>query len=254
MTYTPGIGAALGSSWATRETLTPSTSGIVAEILTPWFFAVEAPVAAAFAPGHGALAGVMAGWTGTIEYDDGVINPVLSPMARESAASILARLVHVVYAETGTRLAVSVDASGVITIAHPTVPISLYFDGNCDNRTGFTGSYLSAPSHTAAASYEQGWVADRGMRQDAPLWSTSGERGAVGDGSCATAPTRAPARARYVAWDSVTYLPDLSREYDYWHDGRLFGRFVVESARLVPLGITRATNNITVEIDIGEVA
>lgn len=253
MTYTPGIGAALGSSWATRERLTPSTSGIVAEILTPWFFAVEAPVAAAFEPGYGALAGVMTGWTGDLEYDDGTTTVTLVAYRRESVASLFARLVHEVYVQTGERLFVTVSLTGEITIS-ASVTFDLTLTGTHADRTGFTGTYTGAASYIADDPYEQGWVADRGMRLDAPLYATGGTRGAVGDGSAGATPTRAPARARYVAWDSVTYLPALSREYDYWHDGRLFGRFVVESARLVPLGITRATNNITVEIDVAEVS
>lgn len=203
--------------------------------------------------GNGALAGVMTGWTGTIEYDDGATTVEVTPLARESVASLFARLAHEVYVQAGERLSVSVSASGVITVS-ASAAFDLTLSGTVDNRTGFTSTYTGAATYTAAAPYDQGWIADRGMRLDAPLWSTGGERGAVSDGSGATAPTRAPARARYVAWDSVTHLPDLTREYDYWHDGRLFGRFLVESARLVPLGITRTPDNITVEIDIGEVA
>lgn len=203
--------------------------------------------------GHGALAGVMTGWTGDITFGSDY-DTTITPMARESVASLFARLVHQVLIDGGLRVGVSVDSTGTITLACE-APFVLVLTGNCAARTGYVGSYVTpANSQTAEDPYEQGWIASRGMRLDAPLWSTSGERGAVGDGSGATAPTRAPARARYVAWDSLTYLPDLSREYDYWHDGRLFGRFIVESARLVPLGITRTPDNITVEIDIGEVA
>jgi hypothetical protein len=195
----------------------------------------------------------MTGWSGTGYYDDGGITVGITAQARDSVASLFARLINDVYVATGATLSVSVSSSGEVTISGP-VDFEISFSGNYASRSGFTGTYAGASSHTADDPYEQGWIADRGMRQDAPLWSTSGERGAVGDGSGATAPTRAPARARYVAWDSVTHLPDLTREYDYWHDGRLFGRFLVESARLVPLGITRTPDNITVEIDIGEVA
>lgn len=252
MTYVAGTGASIGSSWATREALTRSGDGSFAGIMEAWFFE-GLPPSADFTPGYGALAGVMTGWTGTLEYDDGSTTVTVSALRRESVASLVARLVHEVYAQTGELLLVSVSLTGVITISGATA-FELAAGSNTAIRTGFTGVYTGAAAHTADDPYEQGWIADRGMRQDAPLWSTSGERGAVGDGSGATAPTRAPARARYVAWDSVTHLPDLTREYDYWHDGRLFGRFLVESARLVPLGITRTPDNITVEIDIGEVA
>lgn len=202
--------------------------------------------------GYGALAGVMTGWDGSAYYDDGVNTVDATALARDSVASWLVRLIHNVYVQAGVLLSVSVSAAGVITISAAS-SFSLSFSGGHATRTGFTALEYAGATVTADDPYEQGWVADRGMRLDAPLYATGGTRGAVGDGSAGAAPTRAPARGRYVAWDSVTYLPDLSREYDYWHDGRLFGRFVVESARLVPLGITRATNNITVEIDVAEV-
>lgn len=252
MTYLAGTGALIGSSWSTRQALTRSGDGTFAALMGEWFFE-GLPPSADFTPGYGALAGVLTAWTGSLYYDDGTVTVTVTARGRESVASLFARLIHEVYVRTDDQLLLSVSLTGVITISGPNV-FELGLSSNHATRTGFSGVYTGAAIYTADDPYEQGWVADRGMRMDAPLWATSGERGAVGDGSGATAPTRAPARARYVAWDSVTHLPDLTREHDYWHDGRLFGRFIIESARLVPLGITRTDENITVEIDIGESA
>lgn len=70
---TSGIGAPLGSSWATREALTRSGDGSFAALMGDWFFEAEAVVPES-APG--ALTGIIfttRGWTGAeFDFGDGV--------------------------------------------------------------------------------------------------------------------------------------------------------------------------------------
>lgn len=200
--------------------------------------------------GHGLLARVLTGWTGDITYEgDGDV--AIEPRARESAASLFARLTSSVRALDGALLTWTADANGVVSVSS-SAAFNIVFTGNCGARTGFTGTYSGAASHTAAVAVPSAWVPSRGARLVSPLLATSGRGQAVGDGSAASPPMRGAAGSRYVAWDDEAALA-LGYEYDYWHDGRLFGRFVIDGARHVPLGITRVTNAITLELDVREV-
>lgn len=204
--------------------------------------------------GYGLLARVLTGWTGDIEYYDDFVTVNVGARSRESAASLLVRLVSAVYTETGHALVISSDDSGTVTITHPAGTVfGIAPVGNTATRTGFSGTYGGAAAYTADDPMASVWVPERGARMTSPLLATSGRGQAVGDGSAASPPMRAPAGSRYVAWDDEAALA-LGYEYDYWHDGRLFGRFVIDGARHVPLGITRVTNAITLELDVREVA
>ena len=202
--------------------------------------------------GYGILARVLTAWTGGVTYT-GAGGALLCPaQARDSAASLLTRLAMAVYARDGESLAWSVGASGIVSV-QGSETFALGLAGNAGTRTGLTGTYASASSYVAAAPMSDAWAPQRGLRMGSPLLATSTRGAVVGDGSAASSPMRSAASSRVVAWDDDVSALVLGREYDYWHDGRLFGRVVIDGARYVPLGTVRRTDAITLELDVREV-
>lgn len=200
--------------------------------------------------GYSALARVLTGWTGTIEVD-GV---TVTPRTRESVCSLMARVVHDVLVQAGRRITIDISDAGVLTIAS-TSSFDMTLTSGVETRTGFTaGPYSGASSYTAASGYSTAYVPARGLRVEGALLATT--RGSVvGDGSGASAPRRISTSTRLVIWDDQLQMPTwAAHDWDVWHGERWFGRFVVESARRVPLGSLRSTDNITFEVDVREVA
>lgn len=200
--------------------------------------------------GYSALARVLTGWTGTIEVD-GV---TVTPRTRESVCSLMARVVHDVLVQAGRRITIDISDAGVLTIAS-TSSFDMTLTSGVETRTGFTaGPYSGASSYTAASGYTTAYVPARGLRVEGALLATT--RGSVvGDGSGASAPRRISTSTRLVIWDDQLQMPTWAAyDWDVWHGERWFGRFAVESARRVPLGSLRSTDNITFEVDVREVA
>lgn len=199
--------------------------------------------------GLGSLALVQAGWTGELEYD-GVGYTTITPFTRESVASFLARYVHQVLIATGEALVVTVGADGKITIAGPSA-FDLIASGNVATRTGFTGTYTGASTYTGAIAASGIYVPANGLRLPDAMLATSG-RGMVGDGSGGVAPVRGSASSTLTAWDSGITLPDEGT-YDYWHDGRVFGRLLITGRRRVPMSTIRTVDTVRIECDVQEV-
>jgi len=199
--------------------------------------------------GSSSIARVLTGWTGTVVCDGITVTPHL----RESAASLITRVVQAVLVGTGRALSVSVSSTGIVTISAAT-SFDLSLGVNCGTRTGFTaGPYSGAASYTGATAYTQSWVPSRGLRLESPMLATT--RGsAIGDGST-RAPLRTAGTSRLIAWDSPLALPDLDGfDLDVWHDQRPPVRVTVEGRRYAPLGRQRAAGQIVVEFDVREVA
>jgi len=187
--------------------------------------------------GYGALAPVSSGWTGTITAH-GV---TVTPRARESVASLFARLAYEVAAATTNRLTVSVSSGGIITVSS-TATFSLVASSNTATRTGFTGAYTSASTYTAATAYTGAYVPTLGLRVDNGAWvQTVGQQ--VSDGSLGYAGPLSVGRCEVSMWTS--FSDAWSNEdtptgvYDVWHDGRVFARLCIDTARRVPPGRLR---------------
>jgi hypothetical protein len=187
--------------------------------------------------GYGALAPVSSGWTGTITAH-GV---TVTPRARESVASLFARLAYEVAAATTNRLTVSVSSGGIITVSS-TATFSLVASSNTATRTGFTGTYTSASSYTAATAYTGAYVPTLGLRVDNGAWvQTVGQQ--VSDGSLGYAGPLSVGRCEVTMWtsfsDAWTNEDTPTGVYDVWHDGRVFARLCIDTARRVPPGRLR---------------
>lgn len=187
--------------------------------------------------GYGALAPVSSGWTGTITAH-GV---TVTPRARESVASLFTRLAYEVAAATTNRLTMSVSSGGIITVSS-TATFSLVVTSNTATRTGFTGSYTSASSYTAATAYTGAYVPTLGLRVDNGAWvQTVGQQ--VSDGSLGYAGPLSVGRCEVTMWtsfsDAWTNEDTPTGVYDVWHDGRVFARLCIDTARRVPPGRLR---------------
>lgn len=205
--------------------------------------------------GYSSFSRVLTGWTGSIAWTGDASTGTLTPHTRESAASIIARLIHDMLVGGDGGIGVGVSAAGIISLTPDTgnVP-DLVFTGNVATRTGFTGSYTGGGPHVAATGFASSWVPSKGMRLADPLLATSG-RGVTGDGSAGVAPVRTGATSQVIAWDAGIALPELANyEHDLWHDGRVFGRLLVTGVRRVPLSAIRSVDTVRVELDVQEVA
>lgn len=207
--------------------------------------------------GSGAFARVLTGWTGTA-----VVTPpypgvavTVTPLARESVASFVARLVSEVAVKSAFTLTVSVSSSGVITLTG-TDAFDMTLTGTVESRTKWdAGPYSSVSSVTGTGAYSNAWVPANGLKLADPLLATS--KGTfTGDDGYGTAPWRVSAGSRLEAWTGALTLPDLDGyENDYWHDGRLFGRVVATNIQRVPMSsYLRSTGTVRFVFDVVEVA
>ena len=198
--------------------------------------------------GYSAFARVLTGWTGSIVVD-GV---TVTPRTRESVCSLFARVVRDVAIATSRFLTLDISSTGVVSLSSSSsFDMSATF--NTATRTGFTGTYTGATSYTAAGAYSTAWVPANGLIVEGALLATT--RGsAVGDGSGAQAPRRVSTQTQIVAWDSQLTLPAFAdHDWDVWHGGRWFGRFVVRGVTREPMGPQRMTTNVRVVLAVTEV-
>lgn len=203
--------------------------------------------------GYSALARVMTGWTGSVVCE-GV---TITPRTRESALSLMARVVHDVLVNDGTRLAWTVSSSGVLTLSlapgDGSGTFALSASSNTATRLGFTGGpYSGAATYTAAGAFSNGYVPSKGLRLEGPFLAAT--RGSVtGDSGYSSASRRVAASTRLVMWDTLA-TPDIEgHELDAACDGRWFGRFVVEGLERVPMGSLRQTDNVRIEARVREI-
>lgn len=198
--------------------------------------------------GYSAFARVLTGWTGSMVID-GV---TIAPRTRESVCSMFARAVHDC-AITGRLLTVAISSTGIITISSDS-NFDCTFTSNTATRTGFTSTYTGASSYTAAGAYSTAYVPANGLRVNGVMLATT-RGGVVGDGSGAGAPRRTSRSTTITVWDSQLTLPDFADyDWDVWHGGRWFGRFVVTGLRREPMGRLRAVTNVTTTLDVAEVS
>jgi hypothetical protein len=188
--------------------------------------------------GYGAIAPVSSGWTGSISAH-GV---TVTPRARESVASLIARLIYEVAAATAYRMSASISSSGIVTLSS-SATFALTVTSNTATRTGFTGVYTSASSYTAATAYTGAYVPTLGLRVDNGAWvQTVGEQ--VSDGSLGYAGPLSVGRCELTMWtsfsDAWTNEDTPTGVYDVWHDGRVFARLCIDTARRTPPGRLRS--------------
>ena len=188
--------------------------------------------------GSAALATVQTGWTGTITAG-GI---TVTPRTRESVASLIARLTVEAYAQAGLTLTWSCSSSGVLSVVGDAT-FTLSATNNTATRTGFTGTYTGTTTYTAAGAYSGAYVPTAGLRLGEPGQLV--ERGSVvGDGTLAYAGPSVSQRTTLSVWSSYADTWDaedaITGVQDVWHDGRVFGRVLVEEVRRVPLGRLRS--------------
>jgi hypothetical protein len=208
--------------------------------------------------GASSFARVLTGWTGAIawSYLSAPYSGTVTPFTRESAASLIARLVHDLLVVAGLSMTASVSTAGIITVdLGPNDDVlELTLTGNVATRTGFTGTYTSGQPYTAATGFDSSWVPSKGMRLVDPLLTTS-RLGVTGNGLGGVAPVLTSATTTMLAWDAGIALPELANhEHDLWHDGRVFGRLLVTGVRRTPLSAIRTVDTVQVELAVQEVA
>lgn len=204
--------------------------------------------------GAGAFARVLTGWTGTAVIVANSTTVTVTPQTRESVASFVARMIAEA-TRSGVTLAVVSSSAGVLTLTGSTA-FDLTLTGTVETYTAWTaGPYSGITSVVGSGSYSHAAIPAVGLRMADPLLATS--RGTyTGDDGLGSAGHRVSATSTIVGLDTTMLLPALDGyEFDYWHDGRVFGRFIVTGVRRVPLsGTLRSTTTTRFEFDVSEVA
>lgn len=202
------------------------------------------------------LAPVVAGWTGSIAVDSGGITTTITPLARDSIAAIMARLVHEVYVDQDLQLrcTVDVDNNGELVLAAAST-FGLVASGTVATRTLFdSGPYSGAASYAASDTYE-GRVTPAGVVYGGTLQVSGGR--AVGDGSGGShGVDEAPSGRLRTTWQFASAWSvegALTGVYDVWDDGRILGRVRVDGWRRRPAGGLR-TGLMILEATVTEVS
>lgn len=203
--------------------------------------------------GVGALARVQTGWTGTAVLTSAAVSITVTPLARESVASFVVRLLAE-SSQLDATFAAQVDATGAITLS-ANAAFDLTVTGTVESRTAWNaGPYSGVTSVTSVSAYSTAVVPAVGMRLRDPLLALA-RTAYTGDNGYAVSPWRVPATTTLTGLDTTLELPDTSgHDFDYWHDGRLFGRFTVTGVRRIPLSTSlRSATTTRYEFDVTEV-
>lgn len=200
--------------------------------------------------GFAALAEVLSGWTGTIAVTYGGVTTTVTPYVRESVASLFARLVAQVYADSGLALSVRVSTDDPFVAVSASSAFDLTLSGTCESRSGLTdGPYSGATSYEGVAGVASLYVPTRGLRLDGPAWSVEVGR-PTSTGSAGYAGPMIGGTAQLTMWSSFADTwanEDLEGVYDVWHDGRIFGRGRIDSIRRERMG--RLSNQVVMRAD-----
>lgn len=193
--------------------------------------------------GFASLSKVVSGWTGTVAVTYGGITTTITPRLRESVASIFVRLAHEVYRDLGLVLSVGIDSEPIIRVSAPSA-FDMTTSSNLATRSG-----LSDLTYTGAASYEgpddaqNEECASTGARLVGP--TLAGEiGGATGAGGYGYAPIPALGKTQLRWWTNYAQSwtdEQINGVYDFWKDGRIFGRIRIDGWRRVPMGRLRST-------------
>lgn len=188
MAHTPGIGAAIGSTWLGREALIPGADRSLATALARWAFETG-PAPLTLDRVVSTLARVTDGWTGEVAVAVGDSAFTVRPPSRGSTVSVLDAIVRA-GSRRGGSWSWSVDLAGLVTIAS-TVPFELVLDGTTRTRLALLGIYAGQLSYTGlSAAYELviptlgiALVGAEGMARGSGVsQATIGTTGAVGLG------------------------------------------------------------------------
>ena len=162
MAHTPGIGALIGSEWATLESLTPGDDRSLATMVARWFFGAGPAQLAPYAPLNSLIALVGDGWTGTVTVTVGSATRTITTPATTSVAEVLDRIVRV-GSRRGGEWAWSIDAAGIVTISS-TAPFELILTGTTLTRLGFlSGPYADAYYYVGDAGAHEVYVPSLGL-------------------------------------------------------------------------------------------
>lgn len=145
MAHTPGIGAAILSSWATRAALTPYPSATLATAMHRWFFATSSSVSTSnqFISG---LARVTDGWTGEVIVSVDGSSYAVQVFARSSVSEVLERIVRA-GSRRGGAWSWWIGADGAVTL-FATVPFEVVLSGTTRDRLGLGGIYAGQYTYT----------------------------------------------------------------------------------------------------------
>lgn len=202
------------------------------------------------APGLAALSEVLTGWTGSITLSSTphltTFSTTVTPRARESVASLFARLIADACAEQiGLELSMRLLGSDALVIYSDLgATFDMTFAGNCASRCDFdSGPYSGATEYSSDANLYSGAVVPTyGLRLDS-LGLATGQGRATADGSGAQSPTIESGQGTLQLWDTFArcfdWQTDLLGTYDVWHDGRVQGRVRVDGWKQIPPGSLR---------------
>lgn len=187
--------------------------------------------------GFASLAEVLSGWTGTIAVTYGGITTTITPYVRESVASLWARTIAQVYADSG--LTMTISTSGSDTTITTSASCTITLTGNTATRTDYdSGPYTNTSFPSDGNGYLGRYVPTRGLRLDGPAWSVELGR-STSTGSAGFAGPMIGGTATLTMWSSFADTwanEDLEGVYDVWHDGRIFGRGRIDSIRRERMG------------------
>ncbi len=177
--------------------------------------------------GYGAIAGVLAGWTGVWTMTSNGVTSTLTPETRESAASLVARMIEAAFVDQGLTLTASLSASGVITLSADAL-FAMTFDGNCGDRVGFNSSpYGAGGPHEAEQAYIGVWVPTIGLWVNGVQLAQAPGR-AVSDGTFGVAGAlglgTVPLHIETSFADAWAKEATITGMADVWQDGRVFAR------------------------------
>lgn len=193
--------------------------------------------------GYASLSKVVAGWTGTVAVTYGGITTTITPRLRESVASIFVRLAHEVYRDSGLALSIGIDSNPIVR-ASASAPFDMTTSGNLATRSGLSDlTYSGAASYEGPDDAQNEETAFFGARLVGPI--LAGDIGsATGAGGYGYAPMPALGKTQLRWWTIYAHTwsdEQISGVYDFWQDGRIFGRIRIDGWRRVPMGLLRST-------------
>lgn len=201
--------------------------------------------------GYAALAKVLTSLPGGAVVSTGSLSVSVAPVAFDSVASFMARIVRAA-ATIGLTLTVSLSASGIFTVSGSAV-FGLVFSGGLEADLGMSASNTGATLYAGSSAFTGAYVPAFGLRLDGVMLRA--EAGASVDDGFAVAPTERSAETRLQVWDDQITIFDTTAEWDVTIDGRVLGRVAVRSVTRFRLSALVVAPEMTrLDIDCFEVA
>lgn len=178
------------------------------------------------------FAEVLTGWTGSVAITVGATTTTVTPLTRESVASLFARLAHDVYVDSGLALTVKPIANDQLQVSAAST-FDMAYDGNCGTRCDYPyGPYAGQTVYLSDQTVVTGRIPAYGVSVEGDDLGASTGR-VLASGAYAVQGVADPAHASLIvfttfadAWDFESAVVGL---YDLWVDGRLIGRYHIDA-------------------------